>query len=100
MFNQKKQTFVLFFTIRKVFLAELVGHGQYFAIKCLKKNVVIEDNDVESTMIERKVLALGSSNPYICKLFCTFQTPVSDFYFLNANIICFEKMKNLFFSRV
>ena len=35
-----------------MFLAELIGHGVYFAIKCLKKNVVIEDNDVESTMIE------------------------------------------------
>lgn len=61
----------------KVFLAELIGHDQYFAIKCLKKNVVIEDNDVESTMIERKVLALGSANSFICKLFCTFQTAVS-----------------------
>ncbi|XP_075677336.1 uncharacterized protein LOC113795898 isoform X2 [Dermatophagoides pteronyssinus] len=32
------------------------------------------DDDVESIMIERKVLALGTSHPFICKLFCTFQT--------------------------
>lgn len=58
-------------------LAELKGHSEYFAIKCQKKHTVIEDDDVESTMIERKVLALGGSHPLICKLFCTFQTRVS-----------------------
>ena len=61
---------------RKVFLAELNGYDIYFAIKCLKKHSVIEDDDIESIMIERKVLAYGSAHPFICKLFCTFQTPV------------------------
>lgn len=57
----------------KVLLAELNGHETFFAVKCLKKKTVIDDDDVESIMIERKVLAFGSSNPFICKLFCTFQ---------------------------
>ncbi|ROT79616.1 putative protein kinase C [Penaeus vannamei] len=47
----------------------------YFAVKCLKKDVVLEDNDVECTLIERKVLSLGTKHPYLCHLFCTFQTP-------------------------
>lgn len=58
----------------KVMLAEIKGQNRYFAIKCLKKDVVLEDNDIECTMIERKVLALGSNHPYLCKLFCTFQS--------------------------
>ncbi|XP_023240968.1 putative protein kinase C delta type homolog isoform X2 [Centruroides sculpturatus] len=57
----------------KVMLAEMKGQNRYFAVKCLKKDVVLEDNDIECTMIERKVLALGSNHPYLCKLYCTFQ---------------------------
>uniref|UniRef100_T1K026 Non-specific serine/threonine protein kinase n=2 Tax=Tetranychus urticae TaxID=32264 RepID=T1K026_TETUR len=58
----------------KVYLAQLKGHDVFFAIKFLKKHVVIEDDDLESIMVERKVLALGVRHPFICKLFCTFQT--------------------------
>lgn len=60
----------------KVLLAEVKGQGKYFAVKCLKKDVVLEDDDVECTMVERKVLALGSRHPFLCHLFCTFQTEV------------------------
>ncbi|KRF80707.1 uncharacterized protein Dvir_GJ16879, isoform G [Drosophila virilis] len=60
----------------KVLLAELRDTTYYYAIKCLKKDVVLEDDDVDSTLIERKVLALGTKHPYLCHLFCTFQTEV------------------------
>lgn len=60
----------------QVLLAELKGSDSYFAIKCLKKDVVLEDDDVECTMIERKVLLIGSKHPYLCHLLCTFQSEV------------------------
>ena len=63
----------------KVLLAEFVSDGSqsYYAVKALKKDLVLEDDDIECTLIERKVLALGCKHPFICHLFCTFQTTVS-----------------------
>jgi len=60
----------------KVLLAELKGSGSYFAIKALKKDVVLEDNDIECTMLERRVLEFGSQCPYLTYLHSSFQSPV------------------------
>ena len=65
----------------KVILAELNdSNHSYYAIKCLRKDLVLEDDDIECTLIERKVLALGIKHPFLCHLFCTFQTDVSGFF--------------------
>uniref|UniRef100_A0A0K0ESN5 protein kinase C n=1 Tax=Strongyloides stercoralis TaxID=6248 RepID=A0A0K0ESN5_STRER len=58
----------------KVLLVELKGRNQYFAMKCLKKDVILEDDDTECTFIERRVLILSSQCPFLCQLFCSFQT--------------------------
>ena len=64
----------------KVLLSELKDSDHsFYAIKCLRKDLVLEDDDIECTMIERKVLALGIKHPFLCHLFCTFQTNVSLF---------------------
>lgn len=49
---------------------------KFFAMKVLKKDVVIEDDDVEATLVERRILALGTECPFITQLHCTFQTEV------------------------
>lgn len=46
-------------------------------MKCLKKDVILEDDDTECTFIERRVLILSSQCPFLCQLFCSFQTNVS-----------------------
>lgn len=67
---------VLFLLCFQVFLAELNNSGQFFAVKALKKDVVLMDDDVECTMVERRVLSLAWENPFLTHLYCTFQTKV------------------------
>ncbi|XP_043517069.1 mucin-17-like isoform X2 [Frieseomelitta varia] len=81
----------------KVLLAELRGTECVYAIKCLKKDVVLEDDDVECTLIERKVLTLATRHPYLCHLFCTFQTDSHLFFvmeYLNGGDLMFHIQKS------
>ncbi|KAL3102080.1 hypothetical protein niasHS_003489 [Heterodera schachtii] len=58
----------------KVLLVELKGRQQFFAMKCLKKDVILEDDDTECTFIERRVLILATECPFLCQLFASFQS--------------------------
>uniref|UniRef100_A0A8C6UA14 Protein kinase C n=1 Tax=Neogobius melanostomus TaxID=47308 RepID=A0A8C6UA14_9GOBI len=77
----------------KVFLAELKSSGQFFAVKALKKDVVLMDDDVECTMVERRILSLAWENPFLTQLYCTFQTKENLFFvmeYLNGGDLMFH----------
>lgn len=62
----------------KVVLARLANTEQFYAIKILAKVSVLEDNDIEATLVERRILELGSQCHFLANLFCAFQTESQD----------------------
>ena len=62
----------------KVMLAEHRVTGEVFAVKVLNKDTIIQNDDVECTMTERRILALSVRHPFLTGLFCSFQTKVRE----------------------
>jgi serine/threonine protein kinase len=86
----------------QVFLVQNKISKDFYALKSLKKDIVLHDPDgYECAKLERDVMKFANENPFITKLFCTFQNDEHLFFvmeFLNGGDLMFHMLQSRQFN--
>jgi serine/threonine protein kinase len=86
----------------QVFLVQNKISKDFYALKSLKKDVVLHDPDgYECAKLERDVMKFANENQFITKLFCTFQNDEHLFFvmeFLNGGDLMFHMLQSRQFN--